>query len=125
MGTSYTAKGDENGNVLLPYKVYTALLTQTGTSAPVATVLENTLGGTVVWTRVSSGYYVATLTGAFIENKTFILMGSNININDVDSATLNTDSLNIDSFTLATLDTNTQAFDEILLNTSIEIRVYN
>lgn len=26
------------------YKVYTALLTQSGTDAPVATVLENTLG---------------------------------------------------------------------------------
>ncbi len=33
------------------YDVYTALLTQTGTDAPVATVLENTLGAvTVVWT---------------------------------------------------------------------------
>ena len=27
-----------------PYKVYTALLTQSSTDAPVATVLENTLG---------------------------------------------------------------------------------
>ena len=34
---------------VIPYKVYTALLTQTGTNAPVATVLENTLGGTPVW----------------------------------------------------------------------------
>lgn len=48
MSTSYTTKGDENGNPLLPYKVYTALLTQTGTDAPVATVLENTLGGTPI-----------------------------------------------------------------------------
>ena len=32
-------------------KVYRALLSQTGTAAPTATVLENTLGGTVVWTR--------------------------------------------------------------------------
>lgn len=28
MSTSYTAKGDENGNVLLPYKVCKVLLTQ-------------------------------------------------------------------------------------------------
>ena len=53
-----------------PYKVYTALLTQTGTSAPVATVLENTLGGEVVWTRDGSGYYIATSSGLFTENKT-------------------------------------------------------
>jgi hypothetical protein len=53
-----------------PYKVYTALLSQTGTNAPVATVLENTLGGTVVWSRVDTGMYLATLTGAFTGNKT-------------------------------------------------------
>jgi hypothetical protein len=45
MTTTYTAKGDEQGNALLPYKVYKALLTQSGTDAPVATVLQNTLGG--------------------------------------------------------------------------------
>jgi hypothetical protein len=53
-----------------PYKSYVALLSQTGTSAPVATVLENTLGGTVVWTRNSIGDYSGTLTGAFTLDKT-------------------------------------------------------
>lgn len=52
-------------------KVYKALLTQTGASAPVATVLENTLGGTVVWTRTGVGTYEGTLTGAFTIGKTF------------------------------------------------------
>ena len=55
------------------YKVYTALLTQTGTDAPVATVLENTLGGTVVWTRDDAGSYLGTLSGAFTANKTHVL----------------------------------------------------
>jgi hypothetical protein len=59
-------------------KIYTALLTQTGTSAPVANVLENTLGGTVVWTRIDVGNYVATLTGAFTLNKTFVFVSCNI-----------------------------------------------
>ena len=53
-------------------KVYRALLTQSGTAAPVATVLENTLGGTVVWTYADVGLYVGTLTGAFTENETWI-----------------------------------------------------
>lgn len=53
-------------------KVYRALLTQAGTSAPSATVLENTLGGTVVWARSSQGIYTATLASAFTANKTFI-----------------------------------------------------
>lgn len=56
----------------IKYKVYTALLSQSGTDAPVATVLENTLGGTVVWSYASPGTYVATLSGAFTSNKTFL-----------------------------------------------------
>lgn len=46
-------------------KVYRALLTQTGTDDPVATVLENTLGGDVVWTYNAEGTYIGTLADAF------------------------------------------------------------
>ena len=53
------------------YLVYTALLTQTDTDAPVATVLENTLGGTVVWTRQGQGIYFGALAGAFTPGKTW------------------------------------------------------
>lgn len=53
-------------------KVYKALLTQTGTSAPVATVLVNTLSGTPVWTRLGVGNYNLTLVGEFITDKTYI-----------------------------------------------------
>ena len=56
------------------YDVYTALLTQTGTDAPVATVLENTLGGTVVWTYETSGEYRGTLSGAFTASKTVLFI---------------------------------------------------
>lgn len=52
-------------------KIYMALLTQSGTDTPVSTVLMNTLGGTVVWTRANAGDYVATLAGAFPVNKTW------------------------------------------------------
>ncbi len=51
-------------------KVYSALLTQTSTNAPVATILQNTLAGTPVWTRSAQGIYLATLSGAFPLNKT-------------------------------------------------------
>ena len=40
------------------YKVYTALLTQTGTDAPVATILENTANLTVTYTYNSTGAYL-------------------------------------------------------------------
>ncbi len=70
----------EGGSV--PYLVYRALLTQSGTDAPEAVVLENTLGGTVVWTRLGVGSYQGALTGAFTANKTFInqiVMSDNLN----------------------------------------------
>ena len=76
-----------NGNVLINspsggvivngVKTYKALLTQTGTDAPVATVLQNTLGGTVVWTRNGVGSYQGTLVGAFTANKTLIITALN------------------------------------------------
>lgn len=60
----------------IPYKVYTALLTQTGTNAPVATVLENTLGFNIVWYyETVGGYYTFqnNTTGVlFDKNKTWI-----------------------------------------------------
>lgn len=68
MGLSTSPSG--GGGSEAAYLVYTALLTQTGTDAPVATVLQNTLGGTVVWTRADTGQYAATLTGVFLDNKT-------------------------------------------------------
>lgn len=54
------------------YLVYTALLSQSGTSAPTATVLENTLGGSITWVRNSTGDYSGTLTGAFVLDKTWV-----------------------------------------------------
>lgn len=65
---------DPNGvlDLGLGVKVYRALLTQTNTDAPVATVLENTLGGEVVWTRGNLGTYAGTLANAFTADKTFV-----------------------------------------------------
>lgn len=59
------------------YKVYTALLTQSGTSAPTATVLQNNLGA-IVWSYVNVGTYRATLTGVFLEAKTWYMVQDNL-----------------------------------------------
>lgn len=49
---------------------YRALLTfADGANPTVAAVLENTLGGTVVWTRNGEGEYWGTLASAFLANK--------------------------------------------------------
>jgi len=101
------------------YLVYTALLTQTGTDAPVATVLENTLGGTVVWSYDSQGSYLATLAGAFPAGKVFIPTGI-------------TNTTNGEGFAADRVDDNsvsvTTGFsglnNDVLNTTSFEIRVY-
>ena len=54
------------------YSVYTALLSQSGTSAPTATVLQNTLSGSITWTRSEAGFYVGALTSGFTLNKTWL-----------------------------------------------------
>lgn len=59
-----------------PYKKYVALLTQTGTNAPVATELENTLSGTPVWSRNSIGQYYLTLASEWTANKVVVTLGN-------------------------------------------------
>ena len=44
-------------NILPTYKVYTALLSQTGTNAPTAWVLQNTFDNDFVWNYVDTGTY--------------------------------------------------------------------
>jgi hypothetical protein len=104
-----------------PYKVYTALLTQSGTNAPVATVLENTLGGDIVWSRNSEGDYSLTLTGAFILDKTYYTIHNNSNPLQYDlyftSGDINTMTIYSTFYGVAA--------DEAFYFTPIEIRVYN
>ena len=54
------------------YKIYTALLSQTGTNNPTVIVLENTLGESITWTRVGVGLYRGTTTSnIFTIDKTY------------------------------------------------------
>lgn len=99
-----------------PYLVYTALLSQSGTSAPTATVLENTLGGTVVWTRTSGGIFTATLSSAFTVDKTWC------------SITMPTDDYgSVPAFSRSTSNTCVAYYTEGVgsgLQVQVEIRVY-
>ena len=107
------------------YLVYTALLTQSGTDAPVATVLENTLGGTVVWTRTDVGTYEGTLTGAFSSNAIAIpTTGIDPNVGYPSSYLCyisSDDAIGLETFS----DQYTTSSDGILAGLAyIEIRVY-
>ena len=63
---------EDLANKSVGYKVYIAELSQTGTNAPVANVIENTLGGDIVWSYAYTGAYNGTLAGAFDFVGTFI-----------------------------------------------------
>lgn len=103
-------------------KKYVALLTQSGTNAPTAIVLENTLGGTVVWTRDDVGYYIGTLSGAFTTDKTVVYTQIRDFSSSIECFSQGENTVFIDTAYL-----NAGAFSEqdgILSNTFIEIRVY-
>jgi hypothetical protein len=61
------------------YKIYRANIAQGGSGAPVATVLENTLGGDVVWTfdAEEGDKCFGTLAGAFPAADTGLLTSAN------------------------------------------------
>ena len=52
-----------------PYKVYSALMSQSFAGDPTVTVLENTLGVNLVWVRTASGAYEADGLGALTSGK--------------------------------------------------------
>jgi hypothetical protein len=96
-----------------PYKVYTALLSQSGTDAPVATVLENTLGN-ITFTVDGEGTYNAISDGLFTINKTTSIL----------SSTLSTTSNTTIAIDINTINIGTMSSDN-LQNSLFEIRVYN
>jgi hypothetical protein len=101
-----------------PYKVYTALLSQSGTNAPIATVLENTIGN-IVWSRNSNGVYFGTLSGAFTVDKTGIMATPSFSNIIVSAIRSDNNSIIIRTSTSGTLS------DSGLTNVLTEIRVYN
>jgi len=86
----FDSVGSSTSNAL----VYRAYLYQIGTFDPVATVLENTLGGTLVWTRDAVGEYLATLAGAFPDfAKIFFNVYQSNSTDDIFANENNSDSL--------------------------------
>jgi hypothetical protein len=105
----------------LGYKVYRALLNQSG-GVPVATVLENNLGGTPVY--AGNGPSTCTLTGLFTLNKTFVRIGNHGASIGNGMIMYSVYGLTVNSFTFAS---GVQAFTPAgqMVNTPIEILVYN
>lgn len=106
-----------------PYLKYVALITQSGSSAPTAIVLENTLGGTVVWTRTTTGVYRATLASAFTINKTAVFATTGVPANGAVINEVRFYRVNADYIALETRGDNAYV-DSNIANLTVEIRVY-
>ena len=109
----------------LPYKVYSAIITQTGTNAPTSNVLQNTLGVVPVWTRGSAGdyridYASGSFTGAVMVF--FNLSEGSQDDTRVKIFAFGADYTNISSYTSYTSNT---LSDNLISKGFLEIRVYD
>jgi hypothetical protein len=102
-------------------KVYRALLTQSGTDAPVATVLENTIG-TITYDYDSAGSYGLNSSALFTSGKTFVMGGGSSNnastyvyLGEINSTS---------RIVIRARDLEGTFSDDIMANTPIEILVY-
>ena len=118
-----------------PYKVYTALLTQSGTGAPVAKVLENNTGLNITYQYLLVGKYAIHLNSPVPKNTVTIEMsnfryGNTLGESSILFLEMVDDVANIGTYQLQTkFRTNAAAtisfLNNALLNNKIEIRVYS
>jgi len=114
-----TINGRAVSDILPTYTKYIALISQSGTAAPAVIELENTIGP-IVWTRTAVGTYLGTLTGAFTNNKTTVMISQAINAQGVyyiSRQSVNAIEINWYDFAYVQLDTT-------LSDNTLEIRVY-
>jgi len=105
-----------------PYTSYVALLNQSSTNAPTATVLENTTGNNITWSRINTGLYRGTWDTALADvNKVFFAPA----LGNLKNQTV---VVNVFSATTAQFQLGVQAqgslADSELIRTGIEIRIY-
>ena len=104
------------------YSTYVARVTQSGTNAPVATVISNNTGLTFTWSRNNTGSYRVSPSSAFVVNKTWIQMTggdlsvgtTSVSIKDIGTAFATAVNINLINGNVA--DEITAAF--------VEIRIY-
>lgn len=106
------------------YNSYSALISQSGTSAPTVKVLNNTTGVTFTLSRNSAGNY--TLTGSsnvFTTDKTTTVYSFNSN-GSFANGTMFFYGIGAQFFTIETRDSGT-ATDGMITDAFIEIRIYS
>jgi hypothetical protein len=106
-----------------PYKVLTALVSQTGTNAPTWTVLENTLTELPTLARSSAGVYTINTVGSiFSLTKTILFITHGTTAYGVTHAW---GVIGANSIGFNTYDNTNTAADTLMTRESFEIRIYN
>lgn len=115
----------------IPYKIYAALLTQSGNNNPVVTVLYNTIYSGITWTRMGPGQYNCSApSGTFVDNKTGVLI-NNVQPNFLPLSGNHITSLLNSSYSITVTtglpmqEGGTGPSDGILFKTYVEIKVFN
>jgi hypothetical protein len=100
-------------------QTYVALLTQSGTAAPTASVLAENIG-IITWTRTAVGQYLGTPISPLDALNTFVIIG-NVEHDYLASAYVNSDG----NIVVHTTKTQNHAHtDSKLRNSPIEVRIY-
>ena len=107
----------------LGYTVYTALVTQTGTGTPVATILKNNTTATYTWSRTGVGEYEVQ-TDINILDATDTLVFGNIGQN-IKPDYFRWRVANINLIEVTTYDKDGNPTDGIFHKGSFEIRIYS
>lgn len=108
------------GGSSLPYTEYVALVTQTGTAAPTAVILQNDLGFTPTFAYISTGRYTLTAPGGgFGDDKLYFDITKNLIIGEAYIRQTGDDVL-----TIWTYNNSNVLEDDWLVDTPLLIRVY-
>jgi len=120
-GTTLTYN-DSSGWVGVPNKVIKGNISQTGTSDPTLDLFENTTGATITTTRTTDGVYkINSDISIFTTNTMFIMFGNNqLKNGDYTFIMQYGTDTRLDLFTYQ----GTTLTDELLGNTSFEIKIY-
>jgi len=105
-------------------RVYRALLDQTGTSAPTASVLENTLGFTPSWVYDDVGSYHCENPAAPGDTSTFPINKTFFVITPAPQSLSRGCDTNLQSIEVFTTDNAGTPEDELLSQTAFEILIY-
>lgn len=106
------------------YTTYVALLTQAGTAAPTAQILQNTTGTTFTWARTGGGTYTVTAAdGVFTANKTWI--GTGAEMQGGTPKVLLGDWTSTTVVTFVQSDMGSGSSSDVMDLQSVEIRIYS